>query len=121
MTAQATLPIESAPGDTPKDGTAAARARRYRARKRDGRDAEQTVTVTHRDADRDGRDAVTQPLLARQLEIRLGFNEAGDLLLIQENWPDDDQTIIVVEENIFKFIDRLCDAVGIPSFPSAKP
>ena len=86
--------------------TAAARSRRYREKKRADRDASVTHTVTDRDAE-------TVTLLRRQLEIRIDYNAAGDLLLIQESWPDDDAVIIVVRENVHTFIDRLCDAVGI--------
>ena len=90
--------------------TAAARSRRYREKKRADRDASVTHTVTDRDAE-------TVTLLRRQLEIRIDYNAAGDLLLIQESWPDDDAVIIVVRENVHTFIDRPCDAVGIGSAP----
>src|SRR5262245_39251216 len=105
---QPTLPIIPMSSDSPRTAaTPAERSRRYRQRKRDGR----AVTAPSRDARAASR------ILGRQLEIRFDYNEAGDLLLIQESWPDDDAVIIVVRENIMIFIDRLCDLAGIGSAP----
>jgi hypothetical protein len=55
-------------------------------------------------------------LCPAQWETTIHFNEAGDAVLCQKNWPDDDATIIIRRDNIPDFIDRLTDALGIPSF-----
>jgi hypothetical protein len=54
-------------------------------------------------------------LCAPQAQIEFGFNDRGDALLTQKSWPDDDVTIVVARENIGEFIDRLTDALGVPS------
>ncbi|MBR1246151.1 hypothetical protein JQ609_04305 [Bradyrhizobium sp. AUGA SZCCT0169] len=54
-------------------------------------------------------------LCPRQLEITVHFNEDADAVLRQANWPDDDDTIIIRRDNVPDFIDRLTDALGIPS------
>jgi hypothetical protein len=86
---------------TAKDPTAAERQRRCRRKSR--RDAE---PVTRDDA---------TLLCAPQAQIDIGFNDRGDALITQKSWPDDDATIVVARENIGEFIDRLTDALGIPS------
>jgi hypothetical protein len=55
-------------------------------------------------------------LCAQQDEIEISFDEDGDAIITQKRWPDEDQTIIISRENIDTFIDRLTDALGIPSF-----
>lgn len=55
-------------------------------------------------------------LCPAQDEISLEFNEEGDLLLVQKHWPDDDDVIRIAAGNIAEFIDRLTDAIGIPTF-----
>jgi hypothetical protein len=87
---------------TPKDPTAAERQRRCRNRK------------SRRDAEPVTRDDATL-LCAPQAQIDIGFNDRGDALLTQKSWPDDDRTIIIAQDNIGAFIDRLTDALGIPS------
>jgi hypothetical protein len=87
---------------TPKDRTAAERQRRCRERK------------SRRDAEPVTRDDATL-LCAAQAQIEIGFNDRRDALLTQKSWPDDDVTIVVARENIGEFIDRLTDALGIPS------
>jgi hypothetical protein len=54
-------------------------------------------------------------LCASQDQIDVTFDNDGDLILTQTRWPDEDQTIIVSRDNIDVFIDKLTDAVGIPS------
>jgi hypothetical protein len=94
-----------------KDPTAAERKRRERAKKRADRDNRDTVTVT-RDAATTDEEIV---LLYEQLEIKIAFNERGNLILRQSSWPDEDAVIVVNRGNIDAFIDALTDAVGIPS------
>jgi hypothetical protein len=59
-------------------------------------------------------------LCARQHEITVHFNEAGDLVLIQSAWLDDDVAIVISRANIPDFIDRLTDALGIPSIGGSR-
>jgi hypothetical protein len=92
-----------------KDPTAAERQRRYRKR---------NARVT-RDDDRNAptvtRDGITL-LYDRQDKIEIAFNDNGDALITQSCWPDEDHTILISRDNIPQFIDRLTDALGIPSF-----
>jgi hypothetical protein len=68
--------------------------------------------------------AVTSPvtdgevmvLCASQEKIEITFNDEGDAIITQTRWPDEDQMIIVSRDNIPVFIDKLTDALGIPSF-----
>jgi hypothetical protein len=60
------------------------------------------------------RDSVTL-LCDRQDKIEIGFNDDGDAIITQSSWPDEDSIIIVARDNIPHFIDRLTDALGIPS------
>jgi hypothetical protein len=57
-------------------------------------------------------------ILAAQKLIEMRVDEYGDLILRQDNWPDKDQENYVNVDYLDMFIDRLTDAVGIPSFPS---
>jgi hypothetical protein len=116
-----------------KDPTAAERQRRRREKqrhrdsppvtdrdtvtaKRDARDTKESVTpVTVTEEPVTDRDGAMMILCPRQSEIVAGFNESGDLIITQSNWPDDDSTIVVRAENISDFIDRMTDVLGIPS------
>jgi len=77
-----------------------------------------------RDDDRYDRDAqpVTDTgegvtvLCVRQDEISISFNDDGDAIIKQMHWPDEDQVIIISRGNLESFLDKLCDAFGIPSF-----
>jgi hypothetical protein len=113
MTDTTTEPGLNLPAVT-KDPTAALRQRRYRQRK----------SVNNRHCDRDDRnappvtvssDGVTV-LCAEQSKITIEFDEHGNALLRQSEWPDDDDVILIRRDNIPDFIDRLTDALGIPSF-----
>ncbi len=55
-------------------------------------------------------------LCASQDKIEITFNDDGDAVITQSRWPDEDQVIIVSHDNIETFIDKLTDALGIPSF-----
>lgn len=88
-----------------KDPTAAERQRRYRQRKSVTRNAP-PVTAS---------DGVTV-LCAEQSKITVEFDEHGNALLRQSEWPEDDDVILIRRDNIPDFIDRLTDALGIPSF-----
>jgi hypothetical protein len=50
-----------------------------------------------------------------QAEVSAGFNDAGDLILTQTNLLDDDATIVISAGNVWSFIDKLTDCVGVPS------
>jgi hypothetical protein len=54
-------------------------------------------------------------LCASQDKIEFSLNENGDAIITQSHWPDEDQVILVSRTNIPEFIDRLTDAIGIPS------
>ncbi len=54
-------------------------------------------------------------LCASQDKIEISFDEEGNATITQVCWPDEDQTILVSRDNIADFIDRLTDAIGIPS------
>jgi hypothetical protein len=54
-------------------------------------------------------------LCAPQDKITIAFDDEGNAAITQTRWPDEDQTIIVSRDNIANFIDRLTDALGIPS------
>jgi hypothetical protein len=54
-------------------------------------------------------------LLPAQGEIKIGWNEDGDMILRQSDWPNEDAVIIVARDYLDMFIDRLTDAMGIPS------
>jgi len=56
-----------------------------------------------------------QMLIESQSAVLASLNNAGDLVLTQWNWPDEDAAIIITHDNIDKFIDRLTDVLGIPS------
>ena len=54
-------------------------------------------------------------LCASQDKIEIVFDDEGNAAIIQSSWPDEDQTILISRDNIPDFIDRLTDALGIPS------
>ena len=54
--------------------------------------------------------------LAEQYETAIYWNPKGDLVIRQRHWHDDDSLIFISKTNVGEFVDRLCDAVGIPSF-----
>jgi hypothetical protein len=66
-----------------------------------------------RAATKDGWNVV----LAAQAEISVDFNNDGDLLIRERDWPNDDVTILIRRENVGTFVDRLCDVIGIPGVP----
>jgi hypothetical protein len=112
MSDTATEPGLNLPAVT-KDPTAAERQRRYRQRKSG---ADRDESVTERNASPVTVTTDITVLCAEQSKITIEFNEGGDAVLRQSNWPEDDDTIIVRRDNIPEFIDRLTDALGIPAF-----
>jgi hypothetical protein len=54
-------------------------------------------------------------LLPAQGKITIGWNEDGDMILRQSDWPNEDAVIIIAYDYLEMFIDRLTDAMGIPS------
>jgi hypothetical protein len=54
-------------------------------------------------------------LLPAQAKITVGWNSDGDMILRQSGWPNEDQVIIIARDYLWLFIDRLTDAMGIPS------
>jgi hypothetical protein len=63
----------------------------------------------------DKRDGGPTLLCASQDKIEIVFDDEGNAAIIQSSWPDEDQTILISRDNIPDFIDRLTDALGIPS------
>jgi hypothetical protein len=55
-------------------------------------------------------------LCAPQDKIEITFDDEGNASITQSCWPDEDQTILISRDNIDDFIDRLTDALGIPTF-----
>ena len=55
-------------------------------------------------------------LCAEQGEIRIEFDEDGNALIIQKNWPEEDSTIRVSRDNLQTFLNGVCDAFGVSSF-----
>ena len=97
--------------------TNAERQRRYRQRaKRNARECNErndrnALTVT---SPITGGDVMV--LCASQDKIEITFDDDGDAIITQTRWPDEDQIIIVSRDNIETFVDKLTDALGIPSF-----
>lgn len=56
-------------------------------------------------------------LLPEQPETAAYFNARGDLVIRQRCYPHEDKCIIVANELVDTFIDRLTDALGIASVP----
>jgi hypothetical protein len=98
--------------------SSAERQRRYRERKSVTKRSETLQAVTRNALTITSRvtDGNVTVLCARQDKIDIAFNDEGDAIITQTNWPDEDQIIIVSRENIGTFIDNLTDALGIPSF-----
>lgn len=56
-------------------------------------------------------------VLKEQPATAIYWNARGDLVIRQQGWPDDDSVILISENNAQAFLDKLCDAMGIPGFP----
>jgi hypothetical protein len=54
-------------------------------------------------------------LLPAQGEITIGWNNDGDMILRQSDWPNEDAVIIIARDYLWMFVDRLTDACGIPT------
>jgi hypothetical protein len=63
----------------------------------------------------DTSEPATTVLLPAQGEIKIGWNEDGDMILRQSDWPNEDAVIIIARDYLWMFIDRLTDAMGVPS------
>ena len=74
----------------------------------DQEEASQSVTC-------DNASSAETVLLPAQGKVTIGWNADGDLILRQSDWPNEDQVIIVAYDYLEMFIDRLTDAMGIPS------
>jgi hypothetical protein len=61
-----------------------------------------------------GTDAVVFP---EQLRTVIYFNPRNELVIRQQNWPDEDCCIYIAEHMQQMFLDKLCDAMGIGSGP----
>ncbi|MCC8956133.1 hypothetical protein H8B02_22680 [Bradyrhizobium sp. Pear77] len=66
---------------------------------------------------RDDFDWSVDPMVLReQLATAIYFNDTGDLVIRQKQWPGEDNLIFVAPNCQQEFIDKLTDALGIPSF-----
>jgi len=99
--------------------TNAERQRRYRQRNakrnghdRNGHNERNALIVTSPVTTSDG----VMVLCPQQSKITIEFDEHGNAILRQSEWPDDDDVILIQRDNIPDFIDKLTDALGIPSF-----
>src|SRR5262245_54929813 len=54
--------------------------------------------------------------LSEQYATACYFNKAGELIIRQKRWPDDDTCIVIAADQLNQFIDKLTDIIGIPSF-----
>jgi hypothetical protein len=54
-------------------------------------------------------------LLPAQGKITISWNNEGGLILRQSDWPNEDAVIVIARDYLWTFIDRLTDAMGIPS------
>ena len=52
-------------------------------------------------------------LCAQQGEIRIEFDDEGNVSIIQRNWPDEDAAIHVSRDNLQTFLDGVCGAFGV--------
>lgn len=59
-------------------------------------------------------------LCARQDQIEITFDDDGNASITQANWPEEDQVIRISRNNVDSFLDRLCDAFGVPTFGGAR-
>lgn len=54
-------------------------------------------------------------LVARQNSVLARRDEFGNLLLVQESWPDEESVILIHRDYEESFLDALCDLMGVPS------
>jgi hypothetical protein len=75
------------------------------------------VPLTTNDATERNDKSIGGPTLlcASQDKIEIVFDDEGNASITQTRWPDEDQTIVVSRDNLSDFLDRLCDALGVPS------
>ena len=52
-------------------------------------------------------------VLREQHSTAIYFNAEGGLVIRQQNWPEDDDVVIITKPCIDGFMDRLCDALEI--------
>ena len=55
-------------------------------------------------------------VLQEQHSTAIYFNAEGGLVIRQQNWPDDDDVVIITKPCIDGFMDKLCDALGIGAY-----
>jgi hypothetical protein len=57
-------------------------------------------------------------LFSEQLATALYINRRAELVIRQHNPSQQEDVIVIVQqENVQAFVDRICDLIGIPSFP----
>jgi hypothetical protein len=65
--------------------------------------------------ERYGRRFRDMMLCAPQDGISITFDEDGGATIKQERWPDEDVEITIHRDNVQTFLDKLCDALGVPT------
>jgi hypothetical protein len=73
-----------------------------------------TVPVSAESADFDWYD---DDVIAvrEQRAIAVYFNPAGNIVIRQQTWPDEDPFVVISPDNLMLVIDRLCEIAGIPA------
>jgi hypothetical protein len=59
-------------------------------------------------------------LCAQQSEIRIEFDDHGNVSVIQRNWLAEDDVIYIASDNVQTFLDALCDAFGVQTFGGSR-
>lgn len=59
-------------------------------------------------------------LCARQGQVSIAFDDDGNAILSQVNWPDADSEIHISRDNLQTFLDALCDAFGVGTFGGSR-
>jgi hypothetical protein len=61
-------------------------------------------------------------VLNEQPATAIYWNENGDFVIRQHEWPDDDTIIVIGKNNVEHFVEMLCDATGhrAAGIPSAR-
>jgi hypothetical protein len=50
-----------------------------------------------------------------QRAIAIYLNPAGDIVIRQQTWRDEDPFVVISPDNLMLVIDRVCDIAGIPA------
>jgi hypothetical protein len=59
-------------------------------------------------------------LCQQQGEIRIEFDDNGNVSIVQRNWLAEDDIIFIASDNVQTFLDALCDALGVQTFGGSR-